>query len=164
VNMSPRQFKDRGVFHTVRNALETSQLPPHCLELEITENLLMHGSQETLDGLARIRMLGVRIALDDFGTGFSSMSYITKFEVDRLKIDQSFTRQLLTDANSRAVVTAIIAMAHGLGVTVVAEGTEAQEQADLLTELSCDEAQGYLYSRPIDLEELVKVSTLNPTA
>ncbi len=164
VNMSPRQFKDRGVFHTVRNALETSQLPPHCLELEITENLLMHGSQETLDGLARIRLLGVRIALDDFGTGFSSMSYITKFEVDRLKIDQSFTRQLLTDANSRAVVTAIIAMAHGLGVTVVAEGTEAQEQADLLTELSCDEAQGYLYSRPIDLEELVKVSTLNPTA
>jgi diguanylate cyclase (GGDEF)-like protein/PAS domain S-box-containing protein len=164
VNMSPRQFKDRGVFHAVRNALQSSQLPPHCLELEITESVLMQGSQETLDGLARIRLLGVRIALDDFGTGFSSMSYITKFQVDRLKIDQSFMQGLLTDANSRAVVTAIIAMAHGLGVTVVAEGTETQEQADMLTQLLCDEAQGYLYSRPIDLAELEKIASLHPTA
>ena len=159
VNMSPRQFKDRGVFHIVRNALETSQLPPHCLELEITESVLMQGSQETLDGLARIRQLGVRIALDDFGTGFSSMSYITRFEVDRLKIDQSFVRGLLNDQNSRAVVTAIIAMAHGLGVTVVAEGTETKPEADMLTQLECDEAQGYLYSRPVEFGELVKLSS-----
>ena len=92
------------------------------------------------------------------------MSYITKFEVDRLKIDQSFMRGLLTDGNSRAVVTAIIAMAHGLGVTVVAEGTETQEQADVLTQLACDEAQGYLYSQPMDLAELEKISSLHPPA
>ena len=164
VNMSPRQFKDRGVFHIVRNALEKSQLPPHCLELEITESVLMQGSTETLNGLARIRELGVRIAIDDFGTGFSSMSYITRFAIDRLKIDQSFIRGILHDPNSRAVITAIIAMAHGLGIKVVAEGTETQEEVDQLIELQCDEAQGYLYSRPVDAHQLEALSWTIPLA
>jgi EAL domain-containing protein (putative c-di-GMP-specific phosphodiesterase class I) len=154
VNMSPRQFKDRGIFHTVRRALEESQLPPNCLELEITESMMMLSSAETLDSLSRIRGLGVRISIDDFGTGFSSMSYITRFAIDRIKIDQSFIRGVLDDPNSRAVITAIIAMGHGLGITVVAEGTETRAEVEQLIELQCDEAQGFLYSRPVNPEDL----------
>jgi EAL domain-containing protein (putative c-di-GMP-specific phosphodiesterase class I) len=142
----------------VRNALETAQLPAHCLELEITESMLMQSTQETLDNLARIRGIGVRIAIDDFGTGFSSMSYITRFSIDRIKIDQSFVRGILHDPNSSAVVTAIIAMAHGLGIKVVAEGTETEEEANRLIAMQCDEAQGYLYSAPVNAEELLAVA------
>jgi EAL domain-containing protein (putative c-di-GMP-specific phosphodiesterase class I) len=154
VNMSARQFKDRRVFNAVRNALETSQLPPHCLELEITESMLMQSTAETLENLTRMREIGIRIAIDDSGTGFSSMSYITRFSIDRIKIDQSFIRGILNDASSTAVVTAIIAMAHGLGITVVAEGMETEAEAQQLIRLHCDEAQGYLYSRPVDADKL----------
>lgn len=164
VNMSPRQFKDRGVYQAVRNAIETSGLPAHCLELEITESMLMQGAQETLDTLARIRELGVRVAIDDFGTGFSSMSYITRFAIDRIKIDQSFVRGVRNDPNSRAVITAIIAMAHGLGITVVAEGTETTEEAEALIELECDEAQGYLYARPVEPAALVQLASSIPAS
>jgi diguanylate cyclase (GGDEF)-like protein/PAS domain S-box-containing protein len=161
VNMSPRQFRDRGVFHMIRNALEQSQLPPRCLELEITETMLMHSAKETLDALVRIRELGVRIAIDDFGTGFSSMSYITRFAIDRIKIDQSFVRGVLDDPNSRAVITAIVAMAHGLGITVVAEGTETRAEADQLRQMECDEAQGYYYSRPVNPDLLEALANRN---
>ena len=157
VNMSPRQFRDRGVVQMVHNALAQSQLPPHCLELEITEGLLLQSSAETRDVLDRLRDLGVRLSIDDFGTGFSSMVYVSQFPIDRIKIDQSFVRKALTERNSRAVIKGIVAMAHESGITVIGEGTETLDEARLLHSLMCDEVQGYLFSRPAEADELVEI-------
>jgi diguanylate cyclase (GGDEF)-like protein/PAS domain S-box-containing protein len=158
VNMSPRQFRDRGVVQSVLNALTQSQLPPHCLELEITEGLLLQSSAETRDTLNRLRELGVRLSIDDFGTGYSSMVYVSQFAIDRIKIDQSFVRKALTEQSSRAVIKGIVAMAHDSGITVIGEGTETLDEARLLRSLMCDEAQGYLFSRPADEEGLVEIA------
>lgn len=157
VNMSPRQFRDRGLVQTVRNVLAQSQLPPHCLELEITEGLLLQISAETRDALDRLRGLGVRLSIDDFGTGFSSMVYVSQFAIDRIKIDQSFVRKALTEQNSRAVIKGIVAMAHDSGITVIGEGTETLDEARLIRNLMCDEAQGYLFSRPADEDKLAEI-------
>ncbi len=150
VNISPRQFQDKGLFRNIETALAASGLSPGCLELEITENILMQDSEDSLGLLEKVRDLGVRVSIDDFGTGFSSMSYITRFSIDRLKIDQSFVRNVVTDPNNEAVITAIIAMAHGLGVSVLAEGVETLDQLKFLTAQGCDEAQGYHFARPLE--------------
>jgi diguanylate cyclase (GGDEF)-like protein/PAS domain S-box-containing protein len=154
VNISPRQFQDKGVYRAVENALKMSGFSPSNLELEITEGVLMHDSEEISQMLQHFRDLGVRIALDDFGTGFSSMSYITRFAIDRIKIDQSFIRNVITDHNSRAVTTAIIAMARGLGIQVLAEGVETKEQRDFLAEQGCNDAQGHYFFRPMEEDNL----------
>jgi EAL domain-containing protein (putative c-di-GMP-specific phosphodiesterase class I) len=107
--------------------------------------------------LDEVRGLGVRVAIDDFGTGFSSMSYIMRFRVDRLKIDQSFIRNMITDPDSSAVTTAVIALARGLNINCVAEGVETAAHRDLLTSQGCDEAQGYFYSKPVAIEEMMEV-------
>lgn len=155
VNISPRQFQDQGLHRTIQRALLKSGLPPHCLELEITENILMVDSEYALEALRQIRELGVRITIDDFGIGFSSMSYITRFEIDRIKVDQSFLRNVPGDKNSQTVVKTIIAMGHGLGIQVLAEGVETQEQVGFLLEHDCDDAQGYYFSRPVPSEALL---------
>ncbi len=154
VNMSPRQFRDRGVVQAVRNALEESQLPARCLELEITEGLLLQSSTETRDAIDRLRALGVRLSIDDFGTGYSSMVYVSQFPIDRIKIDQSFVRKALSEKTSRAVIKGIVAMAHESGITVIGEGTETLDEARLLRSLKCDEVQGYLFSRPVEANQL----------
>jgi EAL domain-containing protein (putative c-di-GMP-specific phosphodiesterase class I) len=155
VNISPRQFQDKGLYRNIEAVLKTTGLPASSLELEITENILMQDSTDSLALLEQVRDLGVRVSIDDFGTGFSSMSYITRFSIDRLKIDQSFLRNATTDTNNQAVITAIIAMAHGLGVTVLAEGVETPEQLAFLTQHGCDEAQGYHFSRPITSQAFI---------
>jgi diguanylate cyclase (GGDEF)-like protein/PAS domain S-box-containing protein len=159
VNMSPRQFRDRGVVDAVRRALDKSKLPPHCLELEITEGLLLQSSTETRDAMDRLRELGVRLSLDDFGTGYSSMVYVSQFPIDRIKIDQSFVRKALSERTSRAVIKGIVAMAHESGITVIGEGTETLDEARLLRTLMCDEVQGYLFSRPVEESELVAIGS-----
>jgi EAL domain-containing protein (putative c-di-GMP-specific phosphodiesterase class I) len=141
----------------VRNALAQSQLPPHCLELEITEGLLLQSSAETRDVLDRLRELGVRLSIDDFGTGFSTMVYVSQFSIDRIKIDQSFVRKALTERNSRAVIKGIVAMAHESGITVIGEGAETLDEANLLRSLMCDEVQGYLFSRPVEADKLAGI-------
>jgi diguanylate cyclase (GGDEF)-like protein/PAS domain S-box-containing protein len=155
VNLSPNQVHAANFQGTVERALALSGLDAQCLEVEITEGLLMRDSEDALQIIEGIQALGVTTAIDDFGTGFSNMSYITRFKVDRLKIDRSFVSRCLTDANSLAVTTAIIALAHSLNMEVVAEGVETAEQAAMLRSLECDSAQGYLYSPPRPIDEVL---------
>ena len=161
VNISPRQFQQKDFPATVEHALNTSGLKPEQLELEITENLLMVDSEESLEIMQRVRKLGVRFAIDDFGTGFSNMGYITRFAVDRLKIDRSFISRCDVDENSRAVTAAIIALAHSLQIEVIAEGVESEEHVQMLRQMSCDQAQGYFYSRPLKLVDMQNFSLRN---
>jgi diguanylate cyclase (GGDEF)-like protein/PAS domain S-box-containing protein len=161
VNISPRQFQQKDFPATVERALNTSGLKPQQLELEITENLLMVDSEESLEIMQRVRKLGVRFAIDDFGTGFSNMGYITRFAVDRIKIDRSFISRCDVDENSRAVTAAIIALAHSLQIEVIAEGVESEQHVQMLRQMSCDQAQGYFYSRPLKLTDMQSFSVRN---
>jgi diguanylate cyclase (GGDEF)-like protein/PAS domain S-box-containing protein len=161
INISPRQFQQRDFPASVEQALQVSGLKPEQLELEITEHLLMVDSEESLEIMQRVRKLGVRFSIDDFGTGFSNMGYITRFAVDRLKIDRSFISRCDTDENSRAVTAAIIALAHSLQIEVIAEGVETEEHVHILRQMACDQAQGYFYSRPIKLLDLQTFSLQN---
>ena len=158
VNISPRQFQQKNFPITIEQAIRESGLRPEQLELEITEQLLMMDSEESLEIMRRVRTLGVRFAIDDFGTGFSNMGYITRFAVDRIKIDRSFICKCDTDSNSRAVTSAIIALAHSLEIEVIAEGVETTKHVEMLTAMQCDQAQGYLYSRPLKLPALKRFS------
>ncbi|HXC95649.1 MAG TPA: EAL domain-containing protein [Edaphobacter sp.] len=161
INISPRQFQQRDFPATVEQALQLSGLKPEQLELEITEHLLMVDSEESLEIMQRVRKLGVRFSIDDFGTGFSNMGYITRFAVDRLKIDRSFISRCDVDENSRAVTAAIIALAHSLQIEVIAEGVETEGHVQTLRQMACDQAQGYFYSRPIKLIDLQSFSLQN---
>lgn len=159
VNLSPRQLLQKDLHPIIKSVLADSGRPPHRLNLEITENILMTDSQETRDALAQIRDLGIQIAIDDFGIGFSSLSYISRFPVDWIKIDRSLICDCTTAQGSLAVVRAIITMAHSLGIRVVAEGVETSEQFSLVTKEECDAVQGYFFSRPVpfaDLPRLIK--------
>ena len=153
VNLSPRQFQQKNLLEVIENALQRSGLPPQSLEIEITENMVMLNSKSNLDKLQNIRALGAKIAIDDFGTGFCSFTYLLQYQVDRLKIDQSFVRQAVNDANAAAVVRTIIAMSHGLNMKVVAEGVESEEQLRFLLRRRCDEAQGRFFSGPVPVNE-----------
>ena len=159
VNLSSVQFRDRNLVETVKDALELTRLPVRQLELEITETVLLQESEATLAVLHRLRALGVRISMDDFGTGYSSMSYLRSFPFDKIKIDQSFVRDLPENLESIAIVRAVIGLSNSLGMTVVAEGVEKEEQAALLTREACTELQGYLFSEPlraVDIPELLE--------
>ena len=157
VNLSPRQFQQRNLLEVIEHALEVSGLPAPSLEIEITENMVMLNSKSNLDKLQSIRTLGARIAIDDFGTGFCSFTYLLQYQVDRLKIDQSFVRQAVNDANAAAVVRTIIAMSHGLNMKVVAEGVESEDQLRFLLRRRCDEAQGRFFSGPVAEKEFIEV-------
>ena len=157
VNLSPRQMQQRNLVQTIENALKASGMRPRDLEIEITENMLMVNSGGNLDKLAKIRELGVRISIDDFGTGFCSFSYLLQYQVDRLKIDQSFVKKSVTDTNAAAVVRTIIAMSHGLNIRVVAEGVETDEHLRFLLRRKCDEAQGNFMAKPVPAAEFAAV-------
>ena len=150
VNVSSRQFhKSDRLMLTVRNALETTGLTGKYLGLELTESMLMENPEEIARTLKIIKQMGVKISIDDFGTGFSSFSNLKRYPLDELKIDRSFMNDIPNNTDDAAIVGAIIAMAHGLGMGVVAEGIERQEQLDFLRDRDCDEYQGYLLSKPI---------------
>jgi diguanylate cyclase (GGDEF)-like protein/PAS domain S-box-containing protein len=149
VNLSPRQFEQQNLLDVIDEALEASGLSPSNLQLELTENTLMINSASNLEKLQLIRQRGMRVAIDDFGTGFCSFSYLLQYPVDRLKIDQSFVMKAVTEPNAATVVRTIVAMSHHLGIKVIAEGVETPEHLRFLAERSCDEAQGYYFSRPV---------------
>ena len=149
VNLSPRQFRQKNLAALVEVALKESGLLARNLEIEITEHTLMSNSAATKETLMQLRKLGVKIAIDDFGTGFSSFSYLLQYEVDRLKIDRSFVNRSADDPNAAAIVRAIISMAHGLNLKVVAEGVETNGQLDFLLRRRCDEAQGFYFGKPV---------------
>ncbi|WP_051362192.1 EAL domain-containing protein [Solimonas soli] len=155
VNVSPRQFREQTLVARVAAALSASGLPAHCLTLEITENLLLVSREETVATLQQLRALGVSIAIDDFGTGYSSLSYLTRFPVNKLKIDGSFIRDLAEDSRDAAVVTAIIAIARSLQMGVVAEGVETPAQLAYLRDRGCDEVQGFLISEGVPCDAFV---------
>ncbi|KQZ30422.1 bifunctional diguanylate cyclase/phosphodiesterase [Duganella sp. Root1480D1] len=148
VNLSARQFKDENLAQIVLAVLHDTGLDPSLLELELTEGTLMDNALATLATLEQLRGIGVFLSIDDFGTGYSSMSYLKRFDVRALKIDKSFISGLPQDSENAAITRAIIAMAHGLKMIVVAEGVETPEQLDLLKHYGCDMAQGYLLGRP----------------
>ena len=153
VNISGRQLQQPDFVHCVERALRDTGLPPHLLELEITESTLMEDAEATLELLHRLRELGVRLSIDDFGTGYSSLVYLKRFPMDALKIDRAFIRDLPGDADDVVIASAIIALAHSLHLDVVAEGVETREQRAFLEQSSCDLIQGYLLSEPLPAKE-----------
>jgi len=153
VNESPRQFIVEGAHEIWLEHLREIGLPGECVVIEITEGLLLDERADVTDKLLQFRDAGIQVAIDDFGTGYSSLSYLKKFDIDYLKIDRSFVRDLATDPNDLALSEAIIVMAHKLGLKVTAEGVETAEQRDILSAAGCDYAQGFLYARPMPAEE-----------
>ncbi|WP_229423777.1 two-component system response regulator [Massilia frigida] len=149
VNVSAHQFTAGTVPSVVREALRESGLAPQYLEIELTESVMMRDSEAAEIQLAELTGMGVSISLDDFGTGYSSLGYLSRFMLDKLKIDQSFVRNIISDPRSAAIAQATIALAHGLSLTVVAEGVETVEQLAFLQRIGCDQVQGYLFSRPL---------------
>jgi EAL domain-containing protein (putative c-di-GMP-specific phosphodiesterase class I) len=154
VNLSVRQFAQKNLVATVGRILQEAELDPQHLGLEITESLLMENPVEAIRVLTALSDMGVQISIDDFGTGYSSLSYLKRFPIDKIKIDRSFVRDIATDPEDAAIVSAIIAMAHSLDCRVVAEGVETEDQLRFLRERGCDEYQGYYFSRPLPADEL----------
>lgn len=149
VNISARQFSDGQLGTRIAAILEETQLPPACLELELTESILMHEVDEAMQILASLKRLGLSIAVDDFGTGYSSLNYLKQFPIDILKIDRSFVDGLPDGEQDAQIARAIVAMAHSLNLAVIAEGVETHDQLTFLREHGCDEVQGYLFGRPM---------------
>jgi diguanylate cyclase (GGDEF)-like protein len=161
VNVSSRQFQPSNLLETIKNALTDSSLNPIYLELELTESILMEEEnnhpKSTLELLTELQAMGVQIAIDDFGTGYSSLSYLKRFPVNTLKIDRSFIKDIDTNNDDAAIATAIIAMAHSLRLSVVAEGVENSEQLAFLQEQQCEIVQGFYFSRPIPVKEMTQM-------
>ena len=156
VNVSARQFRQDNFIQTIADILRSTGLDARYLEIELTESAVMHDAAQFIAMLAELKRLGVSIALDDFGTGYSSLSYLKRFPVDRLKVDRSFVLDIAADADDATIVRTIIALGHNLGLKVVAEGVETQEQLEFLRANHCDELQGYYFSAPLQPEELAR--------
>jgi diguanylate cyclase (GGDEF)-like protein/PAS domain S-box-containing protein len=152
INLSPSQLHSGDLAHSVAALLETTGLTPSLLELEVTEDILLHDETRVLDMFKRIQQLGVRILFDDFGTGYASLSYLKKFPLDGLKIDRSFVLDLLEDSDDAAIVGSTIGLSKQLGLTVVAEGIENRATADFLVSMGCKEGQGYFFGRPMPVQ------------
>jgi EAL domain-containing protein (putative c-di-GMP-specific phosphodiesterase class I) len=157
VNCSAQQFQREGLVESVGRILRETGLAASRLDLEITESVIIHRSEEVIARIQAFDDMGVRISIDDFGTGYSSLSYLKRFAIHQLKIDQSFVRDISSDPDDAAIVSAIIAIAHSLGLAVVAEGVETAEQLAFLKSLGCDAAQGYYFSKPVPAEEFSRL-------
>ncbi|MBD0383201.1 EAL domain-containing protein [Paenibacillus sedimenti] len=158
VNLSSRQFSKQNLVDTVKRILLETELDPQYLELEITESMTMN-VEIAIEVLGKLKELGIQICIDDFGTGYSNLYYLKLFSIDRLKIDQSFVRDIMTDTNDADIVATIIAMAHKLGIDVIAEGVENKDQLDFLRSQNCHEVQGFYYHRPLPANEIEQLFT-----
>ena len=154
VNLSPIQFKEAELFEMICAALADSGLPPQRLEIEITESVLLERGAENHAFMERLKSIGIELALDDFGTGYSSLSYLTAFPFAKIKIDKSFIRNLTQQPRSSAIISAIVTLARGLGMSVTAEGVETREEFERLKALGVNFAQGYLFGRPQPIERI----------
>jgi len=157
VNISAVQFRSPGLMQVIVGALAASGLHPSRLEIEITETVLLHNREATLEVLHQLRALGVRIALDDFGTGYSSLTYLQSFPFDKIKIDRSFVKDITESAGSLNIVRAVAALANGMGMTATAEGVETKEQRDSIISEGCTEMQGFLFSKPLPANEIERL-------
>ncbi|HLW74505.1 MAG TPA: EAL domain-containing protein [Gammaproteobacteria bacterium] len=165
VNVSPRQFLQDDMVATVRAILDRTGIDPHMLQLELTETALMTDSSGVLERMDELADLGVSFSLDDFGTGYSSLSYLSRFPIRTIKVDKSFVAGVPDDARQAAIVNAVIAMSHELGIKVVAEGVEAARQGEFLREAGCDMAQGFYYSHPLPADacaEILRIGSVTP--
>ena len=159
INLSGQQFYKGDVHRDVVRAIEDASIPPSLLELELTESMVMRDADETIASLRRLKDAGISLAVDDFGTGYSSLAYLKRFPIDALKIDRSFVSELKAVGDDASICAAIIALAHSLGLKVIAEGVENEEQIELLKRYACDEVQGYFFSKPLSAEDVEKFLT-----
>ena len=159
MNLSPSQVADSNLFTYLKDCIQNNQVSPYLLELEVTEDVLVddYSVVETL--LSNARAMGMSVSVDDFGTGYSSLSYLKKLPLDYLKIDRTFIKEIVADDNDKAIVKAVIAMAHNLNLCVTAEGVETQEQLSFLVDNACNSVQGYMFSRPISVNYFIKLLT-----
>ncbi|MGZ4959943.1 MAG: bifunctional diguanylate cyclase/phosphodiesterase [Methylomonas sp.] len=157
VNISALQIRRGNLLDTVVNALATSGLPANLLELELTESILLQDQETAIKTLSELKKIGVKLSIDDFGTGYSSLSYLKRLAVDKLKIDQSFVRELVSNSEDEAIVRAIIQLGHTLQLSVIAEGVETKDQLDFLKNDGCEEVQGYYFSRPVPAYEVLEL-------
>jgi EAL domain-containing protein (putative c-di-GMP-specific phosphodiesterase class I) len=163
INLSARQFEDPGFVGIVEGILAGSRIDPGTLYMEIGESSVMEDTEAAAAVLAELRGAGVRVSIDDFGTGYSSLMHLNRFPIDFLKIDRSFVEGLDRDPAAGNIVTAVISMAHALGLPTIAEGVETGEQLYTLRRLGCDYAQGYLFARPQLLPETLRLLASDPT-
>lgn len=162
INISPVHFNESTFVESVKRILQETDVNPTYIELEITENCMMHHTKEVIQTLTQLKEMGITISIDDFGTGYSSLNYLQKFPIDTLKIDQSFVRDLTPEGEGEAMVAAIIKLAHALKLHVVAEGVEREEELHILKKYGCDMIQGYYYSKPLPVDEIMdKMVDLN---
>jgi diguanylate cyclase (GGDEF)-like protein/PAS domain S-box-containing protein len=153
INLSARQFNDKNLAATIKRALEVHFVESFLIELEITESSLMYNTEEAIATLQYLKSLGLRISIDDFGTGYSSLSYLKRFPLDALKVDRSFVRDITSNADDAAITSAIISMAHSLGLKVIAEGVETEAQLAFLRKHGCEQMQGYYFSKPVPADD-----------
>jgi diguanylate cyclase (GGDEF)-like protein/PAS domain S-box-containing protein len=159
INIAGPQIQRGDLVQQVERALMDTELPARCVELEVTEGFIMREAEHAIKQLKKLGDLGLTLAIDDFGTGYSSLNYLKQLPIHKLKIDQSFVRDIPDDPNDVAISTAVVAMGKSLGLTVIAEGVETKEQEHFLREMGCEEVQGYLYSEPVNAKELEKLLT-----
>ena len=157
VNISAVEFRSKDFVENVRAILKKSGLDPRCLELELTESVLMKHAESTVSMLKALKEIGVQLTVDDFGTGYSSLSYLRQFPIDALKVDQSFVHEISSRTDDAAIVSAVISMGNSLKKRVIAEGVETREQLDFLTAEGCEEAQGYYFNRPMVANQFAKL-------
>jgi len=154
VNLSARQFAQKTLLGDVARIIAQSGLTPECLELEITESLVMTNPEHATETLRKLKAMGISLSIDDFGTGYSSLAYLKRFPIDCVKVDRSFIKDIPNDVDDMAITKGVIALGHSLRLKVVAEGVETAEQQDFLRANGCDEIQGYLFSKPLPAEEV----------
>ena len=154
VNISMPQFRDPNFIDTVKNIITEFGVEPERIELEITESVVMDEPQIVIEALQELKLFGVKVAIDDFGTGFSSMSYLQQLPLDRLKVDRSFVNEV-KPGKSAFIAETIVTLGNKLGLSTIAEGVEKREQASYMLKLGCDEAQGYLFAKPMSYDQLL---------
>jgi EAL domain-containing protein (putative c-di-GMP-specific phosphodiesterase class I) len=154
VNVSAIQFREAEFVSRVREVLQQSGIKPELLKLELTESLVLDNIEDSIRKMMELKSLGVKFSMDDFGTGYSSLSYLSRLPIDQLKIDQSFVRDITTDQHDAAIVQTIISMALSMGMEVIAEGVETEEQREFLELRGCQAYQGYLFAKPMPIDEL----------
>jgi len=154
LNISPRQFRDPNLITTIRRCLREANLPPEAIEIEITETMLMQDIEAATQTVQRLHDIGTSLAIDDFGTGYSSLNYLKKFPIDTVKVDRSFVIDIPKSEDDMAITSAVIAMAHQLKMSVVAEGVETHAQRQFLVNHDCEYAQGYLFGKPMPMKEI----------
>jgi len=156
INLSPRQFGHHHLIPCIDDAIRQSGLAPHCLEVEITEGVLVEDVQAAIAILEKINSMGIKTSIDDFGTGYSSLAYLKRFPINKLKIDQSFVKDIQVDSNDEAIVTSVIRLGQSMGMQVIAEGVETEAQLQFLIKQGCDEGQGYLLGRPVNAADFAE--------